>query len=163
MKSIKFIFVMAAVAVTLAFVSCSNEAQEVVISYSTTFYSYKYAGVVTGTVLSSSSNESVSVYSEDPLGSVKYYTGHDIGEEVNTNIREYKLTVPLKVINTYNGGTTYTPTTTTIDIEFRKIGDTYYYDNNKIELSGSPEDSEFTIKAVKTGSYIFSDLKFTRK
>ena len=51
------------------------------------------------------------------------------------------------------------------EAEFRvkKVGNDYYYNGEKLTVTGSPEGKEFTIASIETYDYTFTNLKFTRK
>lgn len=95
------------------------------------------------------------------MGYVSYSTGYRVSSdgmsETKSNASYYHVSVPILKKYTNNS---YEED---VNIWLMKIGDTYYCNDKKIEVTGSLEDSEFTIKSVKNGSYVFADLKFTRK
>lgn len=141
------------------FVSCSDDPQEVVVSYdygSTLGYAYTYYGTASGTVVSTDSD----TYTiSDRFATISYAdkeTEEYGNAEIISNAKNYKMKFDVKSSSNYFNS---------VEITLRKIGNDYYnqYDDKKLTLTGSPEDKEFTIASIETYNCKFTNLKFTRK
>ncbi|MDE7391356.1 MAG: hypothetical protein K2M90_02685 [Treponemataceae bacterium] len=156
----KMLLLLAGMACLGMFVSCSDDPQEVVVSFDqgSKGYSYSYYGTATGTVVpNSSSTATVKVDSEKPFAAVSYRD--DVSEQ--TNVKNYTLVVPVKVTQpSYGSYTTYP------EITLLEVNGTYYCGEEEITVKNSPKSTEFTLTGTMEddrGNYKFSTITFKRK
>ena len=129
------------------FVSCSDDPQEVVVT--NMGERIEWAGTVTGSVTATSSYYDSAAINENALAILSY------SDNAKGNVRSYYLEVPV-IYSASSKDTT--------EIELYKVGNDYYDERTgeKLTVTGSLEDNEFTIASVKGYNFTFTDLKFTR-
>ncbi len=79
-------------------------------------------------------------------------------------MKSYYLTVPVIQTRKVTGSSTSEVTNTSVEIRIKKVGNDYYNreDGEKLTVTGSLEDKEFTIASIEAYNYTFTNLKFTR-
>ena len=170
--------------------SCKNGTQDVNLKNQAATEGYAFYGDVAGTFVcqkTTGSGDSLAYTAEDAtvhatlapssnwaFSSLSWSTSTD---KVDTNYTTYTLKVQFASSSTATNATSSSANKT---FTFYKLGDKYYMDDfvagpqtaqtkkAELTLTGSPEDSEFTVAdlgyiTVGSNTFTAKDVKFTRK